>query len=314
MRLVTYEFEGKRRLGALLEQETKVLDLNLACAEDLKRKGEGTPVKVADALMPTEMVSFLERGDRGMALAQEIVDKGPDLAKGSEYGQLILERSAVKLCAPVLKPPKIICLGHNYTDFLEETGVPVPPNPRIFSKFHNAVCGPEDDIIRPKINQEFGYEAEMAFIVGKHARNVSEADAYDYVAGYTVFNDVSASDLTTIDKQVLRGKTFDTFAPFGPSLVTKDEVPDPHSLDIKCWVNDKLLQDSNTDQVYYQTPHLVAFLSTIFTLEPGDVVATGTPPGIGKFMKNPTWMWAGDVCTIEIENLGVLKNKVVDEA
>jgi len=312
LKLVTYESNGVKRLG-VMTQNNQVLDLNWAYTEQLASDGELTPQVVADALIPANMKSFLARGDKGIELAQKVQSFSEQ--KGQQFfsKKVFLERKEVKLCAPILDPGKIICLAHNYSNFLEENNLPIPPEPRIFSKYLNAICGPEDDIIKPKATNELGYEAEMAFVIGKPARNVKEEDAYEYIAGYTIFNDVSASDITTIDKQVLRGKTYDTFAPIGPYLVTKDEVPDPHKLDIKLWVNDKKLQDSNTDQVLYKTPKLVAFLSNVMTLEPGDIIATGTPPGIGKFASDPTYMWPGDVCKIEVEKLGVLENKIIDE-
>lgn len=311
MKLVTYEANGLERLGVMTGNE-QVLDLNWAYSEQLKAEGELTPQVVADALIPTEMRKFLARGDRGIELAQSVLTRSEEA--GHKYSKKVLfERPEVKLCAPIMDPQKIICLSHNYMDFLKETGLPTPPAPRIFSKYQNTICGPEDVIIKPKATDELGYEAELAFIIGKPARNVKAADAYDYIAGYTIFNDVSASDITTLDKQVVRGKTYDTFAPIGPYLVTKDEVPDPHNLEIKLWVNDKKLQDSNTREVLYKTPELVEFLSTIMTLEPGDIIATGTPPGIGKFSPDPTFMWPGDVCKVYVEKLGTLENRIVDE-
>lgn len=312
MKLVTYKANGTSRLGAMTP-DNQVLDLNWAYAEQLKAEGELTPQVVADALLPAHMKSLLARGDRGIELAKKVQSFSE--GKGQQFfnRQVFFKHKEVKLCAPIQDPGKIICLAHNYTNFLEENDLPIPPEPRIFSKYVNAICGPEDAIIKPKATNELGYEAEMAFVMGKSARNIKEEDAYEYIAGYTIFNDVSASDITTMDKQVLRGKTYDTFAPIGPYLVTKDEVPDPHNLDIKLWVNEKKLQDSNTDQVLYKTPKLVAFLSTVMTLEPGDIIATGTPPGIAKFDSNPTYMWPGDTCKIEVEKLGVLVNKIIDE-
>lgn len=311
MKLVTYQANGELRLGVMTGSE-QVLDLNWAYAEQLQAEGELTPQVVADALLPTEMRKFLARGDRGIVLAQNVLRQSEEA--GHKYSRKVLfERSEVKLCAPIMDPPKIICLSHNYIDFLKETGLPTPPEPRIFAKYQNTICGPEDAIIKPKATNELGYEAELAFIIGKPARKVKAENAYDYIAGYTIFNDVSASDITTSDKQVVRGKTYDTFAPIGPYLVTKDEVPEPHNLDIKLWVNDKKLQDSNTREVLYKTPELVEFLSGVMTLEPGDIIATGTPPGIGKFSPDPTFMWPGDICKVYVEKLGILENKIADE-
>ena len=312
MRLVTFETNGIARVGVMVNDK-KILDLNFAYMSMLREEGELAAKEIADAMLPSDMKGFLRRGDKGLEFAKSIITKVSEDTKGSDGGKIFYDLNDVKLCAPISNPDKIICLSHNYTDFIERTGVPVPPVPRIFSKFSNSICGPQDPIIKPNATNELGYEAELAFIIGKPARNVKAEDAYDYVAGYTILNDVSASDLTNIDKQVLRGKTFDTFAPIGPAIVTKDEVEDPHNLDIKCWVNDKIVQDENTKHVLYQTPELVEFLSGIFTLEPGDIVATGTPYGIAKYLPNPVYMKAGDTCTIEIEKLGILSNLIVDE-
>lgn len=306
MKLITFKKGCNSKVGVLLNED-KVLDLNLAYQMQLKGEGELDYKTVADALLPTDMVALLRRGDKGLELAAEVVS-----AAGLE-GDYVYNLDDVNLMSPILNPEKIICLSHNYTDFLEITKVPVPPVPRIFSKYNNAICGPYDDIIKPKASNELGYEAELAFVMGKPARNVKAEDAYEYIAGYTIFNDVSASDVTATDTQVLRGKTFDTFAPMGPFLITKDEVEDPHNLTIKCWVNDRIVQDENTGSIYYQIPHLVEFLSSMFPLQPGDVIATGTPYGIAKYLPNPVYMVDGDVCTIEIEKLGKQVNKIVDE-
>jgi len=307
LRLVTYQKDGNKRLGALVQE--RVVDLNLAFSEKLAREGEPTPKQVADALLPADMRSFLRRGDRSMELAREVLDDFQ-----INRSKAVYDREDVRILAPVTDPGKIICLSHNYRDFIEETGVPIPPEPRIFAKYQNAICGPEDAVIKPFATNELGYEAEVAFIVGKPARNVLEEAAYGYIAGYTIFNDISASDITTRDKQVVRGKTYDTFAPMGPALVTADEVPDPMDLEFKLCVNGRELQKSNTKMLLYGIPHLVAFLSTVFTLEPGDVVATGTPGGIAKYSKNPTYLMPGDVCKIECEILGILENRIIDES
>lgn len=308
MRLVTFEVGGVTGVGVMLNDE-KVLDLNKAYKNMLEDDGELDAQQVANVMMPSDMKSFLRRGVKGLELAKTVIECETYIDKEN----VIYRLEEIKLCAPISNPDKIICLSHNYTDFIEKTGVPVPPVPRIFSKYSNSICGPQDSIIKPNATNELGYEAELAFIVGKPARNVKAEDAYDYIAGYTILNDVSASDLTNIDKQVLRGKTFDTFCPIGPTIVTKDEIVDPHNLYIKCWVNDRIVQDENTKHVLYQTPELVEFLSGIFTLEPGDIVATGTPYGIAKYLPDPIYMQVGDTCTIEIEKLGVLSNPIIEE-
>ena len=226
---------------------------------------------------------------------------------------MVLPLKSVKLLAPVLKPAKIICVAHNYHDFLEELGMKPHPEPRIFAKFANAVAAYNDPIPRPAMTKALGYEAELAFVIGKPCKHVSEDDAYDYIAGYMGFNDVSASDLTQRDGQNLRGKSFDAFAPMGPFLLTRDDLSDPHDLSVELRVNGTVLQRSNTSQLVYNVPQLVSFCSQVFSLEPGDVVATGTPGGLAKDRVPTTYMNPGDIMETEIEHLGILKNPITEE-
>lgn len=316
MKLVMYQFgERDYRLGAMAREE-RIVDLNYACETHLALKGEQRAKELAQALVPPDSVEFLRGGDRSWEAARAALDAVQDFSLedlSSSGKRLIFQRSEVKLGAPVQNPMRIVCLSHNYHDFIRETGLPVPPEPRIFAKYKNALCGPDDPIIYPKMTRCLGYEAELAFVIGKRGRNVPVEKAYEYIAGYMICNDVSASDLTILDKQVVRGKTFDNFAPCGPYLASQDEIPDPGSLDVKLWVNDRLLQNSNTRELIYDVPTLVSFLSRIFTLEPGDIVATGTPGGLAKDRKPPTYMQVGDICTIEITGLGRLSNKIVAE-
>lgn len=314
MKIVMYKF-GERgyRLG-VLEGSDRIVDLNLSYEVFLEKEGELRAKELSEAVLPPDSVAFLRGGQRSMAAAEDALKavknfKENDLSPNGK--RIVFRRDEVSLGAPIQNPMRVICLAHNYKDLLEETGSPKPPEPRIFSKFNNALCGPEDPIIYPKMTKELGYEAELAVVIGKRARNVSEENIMEYIAGYMNFNDVSASDLTKKDKQVLRGKTFDSFAPCGPYLITRDEVPEPGNLDIKLWVNDKLRQNSNTSQLYFDIPTSLSFISHIFTLEPGDIIATGSPSGLAKDQNPPTFMNVGDTCTIEIEKLGTLQNKIV---
>ena len=222
--------------------------------------------------------------------------------------------SSVKLNAPVPHPGKILCIGLNYSDHAAETGQPLPAFPVVFAKYSNTVISPGESIVLPKVTDQVDYEAELGFVIGKRGRYISEADALDYVAGYLPINDVSARDYQNRTSQWTMGKTFDTFAPMGPALVTADEVPDPHHLSIRLTIGDEVLQDSNTDKLIFNVPQLVASLSEVMTLEPGDVVSTGTPPGVGFARKPPRFLKAGDVVSVIIEKLGTLTNPVVDES
>ncbi len=317
MKIVMYRYaERGYRLGAMTGEE-RIVDLNYAYENLLAGKKEPRFKALALAVVPPDSVAFLAGGMRSREEAAAALDHAKtsrcaDL--GASGKRFVFERKEVNLGAPVQNPLRIICLSHNYHDFLKETGLPKPAAPRIFSKYNNALCGPDDPIIYPRMTRSLGYEAELAFVIGKRGRHIPKAHAMEYIGGYMIFNDVSASDLTELDKQVLRGKTFDNFAPCGPCLLSVDELPDPGNLDVRLWVNDRELQSSNTRELVYDCPTLVSFLSEIFTLEPGDIVATGTPGGLAKFRTPTAFMQVGDVCTIEIEKLGRLSNRIAAEA
>lgn len=329
MRLVSFQVHDYTSIGLILhetgfgvyqEDEASIIDLYEGFAVLLHEEGKTRAKELSDAVVSRRMETFLEGGEDSLAAANRVLERfrgmhpEDDQNRGIDGRPIVYHRKEVHLLAPVRRPPRIICLSHNYHDFIEETGVAVPPEPRIFSKYFNAICGPEDPIIYPPMTQELGYEAELAFVVGKRGRYIPEDKAYDYIAGYTIFNDISASDLTARDKiSVVRGKTFDNFAPCGPWLVTKDEIEDCHALHIECRVNGKVLQESNTKHLIYDVPKLVSFLSEIFTLEPGDIVATGTPGGLAKHRNPKAFMQVGDVCEVEVEKLGVLRNAIVRE-
>lgn len=219
----------------------------------------------------------------------------------------------VKLLPPVPDPPKIICIGLNYRDHAAESGSPLPAEPVLFSKYTTALVGDGADIVLPPVSKEVDYEAELVLVVGKKGRQIPAASAMEHLAGYTIGHDVSARDwqLKKDGKQWLAGKTFDTFAPTGPALVTADEVPDPLSLGIRLRLNGRTMQDSSTSQMVFGVGALLAYLSQVFTLQPGDLIFTGTPPGVGFARKPPVFLKPGDVAEVEIEGLGILRNPVV---
>ncbi|KAM9311112.1 oxaloacetate tautomerase fahd2, mitochondrial-like [Gastrophryne carolinensis] len=287
MRLVQFQsstFAGQR-IGLELNGE-KIIDLN-----------------AFDPSLPCRMREFLEAGDMALQTAKRALDSG----------QNILDRSQLTLLAPVTNPDKVVCVGMNYVDHCLEQNVPVPKEPIIFSKFPSSIIGPYDSIVLPQESKEVDWEVELAFVIGKTGKNIKEEDAMNHVAGFTVSHDVSARDwqMKKNGKQWLLGKTFDTFCPLGPALVTKDSVSDPHSLGIRCRVNGNLFQDSNTNQMVFKTEALIAWVSKFVTLYPGDVFLTGTPPGVGVFRKPPVFLKAGDVVECEIDELGVIRNPVV---
>jgi 2-keto-4-pentenoate hydratase/2-oxohepta-3-ene-1,7-dioic acid hydratase in catechol pathway len=218
--------------------------------------------------------------------------------------------SEVTLHAPVPNAGKILCIGLNYADHAQEFHLDIPTHPVLFAKFTNTLTGHGQAILNDGTSKAVDYEAELAFVIGRRAKKVSEAEALDYVAGYVTANDVTARDIQHADTQWVHGKSLDTFCPLGPWLITKDEVPDPHNLAISCRVNGVTLQNSNTRQLIFKIPALVSYLSQGITLEPGDIVLTGTPSGIG-YARNPkVLLKAGDVVEVEIEKVGLLLNTV----
>ncbi|MCB9099270.1 MAG: fumarylacetoacetate hydrolase family protein [Anaerolineales bacterium] len=220
--------------------------------------------------------------------------------------------SDIEIMAPVPNPSKIVCVGLNYHDHCREQGVAVPERPLLFAKFPSTLIGPEKSItLNSDVSQQVDYEAELALVIGRTARNVPLEAAYDYIAGYTIANDVSARDVQFSDGQWVRGKSFDTFCPLGPYLVTTDEIADPHNLAIRCRLNGELMQDSNTGEMIFKIPELIAFITQSSTLNPGDVIITGTPHGVGVFREPKVFLKSGDVVEVEIEGLGILRNSVI---
>jgi 2-keto-4-pentenoate hydratase/2-oxohepta-3-ene-1,7-dioic acid hydratase in catechol pathway len=234
---------------------------------------------------------------------------GAELLRALEDGRVI-KRADVVLLAPVPRPGKLICIGLNYRDHAIESKMPIPERPVVFSKFSTSIIGPGEPVVVPPKSEQVDYEAELAVVIGRRAKNVSREQAYDYVLGYTIVNDVSARDFQFADGQWQRGKSCDTFAPMGQWIVTTDEIPDPHTLSIKLRLNGQTMQDSNTNQLIFGVPELIAFLSESITLEPGDVIATGTPPGVGFARKPPVFLKSGDVMEVEIEGIGTLTSPI----
>ena len=244
----------------------------------------------------------------GMDMLQVISAGATPVPVGESY-----ELSSVTLLAPIPRPPKFICVGLNYRDHALETNMAIPSVPTIFSKFSNVVIGPGEKIVLPRESVKPDYEAEFGVVIGPGGRRISAAKAMDHVFGYTILNDVSARDLQLATTQWLMGKTCDTFAPMGPAIVTKDEIADPHALNISIEVSGELLQNSNTRELIFKIPELIEFISSVVTLEPGDIISTGTPAGVGSARKPPRFLKDGDECVVRIAGLGELRNPVVAE-
>ncbi|KMK77993.1 fumarylacetoacetate hydrolase family protein [Alkalihalobacillus pseudalcaliphilus] len=217
----------------------------------------------------------------------------------------------IKFEAPFKEPGKIVCVGNNYMDHCIEQNVEPPKKPMIFSKWASCLIGDNDTITLPDESEQVDYEAELVVVIGKKGKNIAEEQVFDHIFGYSILNDVSARDVQFADVQWVRGKSFDTFAPFGPSIVSKDEIENPHDLDIKLLLNGETLQDSNTKHLIFDIPYIISYLSKSFTFEPGDIIATGTPHGVGVFRDPQVFLKKGDVCTIEIESVGRLKNQIL---
>ena len=224
-----------------------------------------------------------------------------------------LDPAVLTFAAPIPRPPKLICIGLNYRDHAAESKLAIPEVPTMFAKFSTAVIGPGQPIVLPRNSAKPDYEAEFAVVIGRRGRHVAEDRWRDHVFGYTILNDVSARDFQMATSQWMIGKTFDTFAPIGPAIVTADEIADPHKLRISLTLNGETMQDSNTSNLIFKVPQLIAYLSSVFTLEPGDIIATGTPAGVGFARKPPRWLRPGDEVRIQIEGLGELVNPVVAE-
>jgi 2-keto-4-pentenoate hydratase/2-oxohepta-3-ene-1,7-dioic acid hydratase in catechol pathway len=266
-------------------------------------EGRYVDLNAADPSLPSSLRALVALGPEGQLRARSALPRG-------KVGH---DPKQAKLLPPIPDPPKIVCLGLNYRDHAAESGMAPPPEPVLFSKYATALIGPGDEIVLPEVSQEVDYEAELVVVIGLGGKHITRESAFEHVAGYTAGHDVSARDwqLNKPGKQWMAGKTFDTFAPLGPELVTGDEITDPHNLGIRLRLNGETMQDSKTSQLIFRVDEVISYLSQIFTLEPGDLIFTGTPPGVGMARKPPVWLKPGDVVEVEIDQIGVLRNPVV---
>ena len=283
MRLARFLHDGRERGGVVVGDE--LVDLTVAAPD-----------------LPDDPVALLAAGPDALAAAQVAVD-GAD--------RLSLDQ--VTLRNPVPRPHNFLAIGLNYADHIAESGMPTPEHPVFFNKEVSCVTGPFDPIHLPRASTMVDYEGELGFIIGRRCRHVPADRAREVIAGYFVVDDVTARDWQFRTPQWNLGKSFDTHGPLGPWIVTADEVGDPHDLELKTWVNGELRQSSNTKNLVFDCFSQVATLSTVCTLEPGDLVASGTPDGVGMAMSPPAFLAAGDVVTIEIEGIGTIANPVIDE-
>ncbi len=250
-------------------------------------------------------------------IVKEMIDLLPDLEKNKklleDYDGKRLPLKEVTLCQPVLRPPKILAIGLNYKDHIEETGFDTPDFPMFFNKQATSSNGPYSPIHLPRVSDKLDYEGEMGFIIGKRCRHVPKERAHEVIAGFVVCNDVSVRDWQMRAQTFTLGKSFDTHSPFGPWIVTADEIADPHNLAIKTWVNGEIRQDSNTKHLVFDCYDQIETLTAAFTLEPGDLIVTGTPSGVGIGFDPKIYLGEGDVVRVEVENLGFIENRVISE-
>jgi 2-keto-4-pentenoate hydratase/2-oxohepta-3-ene-1,7-dioic acid hydratase in catechol pathway len=315
MKLVTYELGEQYRVGVI--QGDCIVDVNAALV--LFERGDVPNQTLTTAARTLRhrpvifhMIDLFAQGEEYLqALGVITAQLATETTNKDDLRGLFTPLAAARLLAPIPRPPKIVCVGLNYADHAREQGIEPPKEPLFFLKSCNTICGPGDPIRLPANSTQVDYEAEFAVVMGKGGSRIPVDKAYEHVAGYMILNDVSARDMQFGDKQWFRGKSCDTFAPCGPWVVTKDEVPDPHNLSITLTLNRKTMQDSSTSNLIFSVPRLISYLSQSLTWEPGDLISTGTPPGVGVFRKPPLFLKPGDTVSITVERLGTLTNPVV---
>ncbi|MGH7287945.1 MAG: fumarylacetoacetate hydrolase family protein [Myxococcota bacterium] len=283
MKLCTFHHDGTTRVGVV---DDGVVDLAAAAPE-----------------LPREMTALLGAGEAALLGA----------ANAAKRARARIPLEAVQLASPILRPPKLLAVGLNYADHVAEAGLETPKLPTVFNKQSTCVTGPRDAVHMPRVSSALDYEGELGFVIGRRCRHVPKGRAHEVIAGYLVVNDVTVRDWQLRIPTWTMGKSFDSHGPLGPWLTTSDEAGDPHGLRLRTWVNGELRQDSSTKQLIFDCFALVEHLSTAFTLEPGDVIATGTPGGVGIAMKPPKLLKVGDVVRVEIDGLGMLENTVIPE-
>jgi 2-keto-4-pentenoate hydratase/2-oxohepta-3-ene-1,7-dioic acid hydratase in catechol pathway len=291
MKIIRYRYKNKECYGVLSQQTVLCLP---ALAKRFKKQ------------LPRRLEDFVASGEDSLKTAEDLFKK----ASKDDVESVSASIGAASLLAPIAFPPKIICLGLNYVDHAAETNAKVRDEPVIFIKPHTTIIGPNEKIIKPHFVKRLDYEGELAIVMGKKAKNIPISEAEKYVFGYTILNDVSARDFQFKDKQWTRGKSFDTFAPTGPCITTTNQLRNTDNLAIHTWVNGELRQNSSTKKMALSISEIVHHLSRVMTLQPCDIIATGTPAGVGFKMKPPNYLRHGDVVRIEIEGIGVLENTV----
>ena len=307
MKLVRFTVNGQpTRLGNLVSDQ--VWDLGATYEQLLAGRGVTRAAELASALFHGSTRDFLQAG----AVAEAALAQMDEAVKAGKLNRVSHRLGSVRLLAPIDDPDKLICIGLNYKDHAEEAKLPIPKEPPLFAKWANAILDPGEPILRPRGCTQLDYEVELGVVIGKSCRYVRPEQALDYVFGYTIIHDVSARDFQFVTSQWMAGKIADTFAPIGPYIADRSEIPDPHVLEISTWVNGNRLQHGNTKNLIFDVRALVSYLSNLITLSPGDTIATGTPAGVGFVRKPPVSLQPGDTVRMEITGLGVLENPIKD--
>jgi len=319
MKLVNFELEGEQCLGVV--QGDMVVNLPVAFDLVVERvvtfkagstRSKARHIVLRSGPMPQDMIQLVQRDETWLMALDEMLSGLVDyFHRGRQLTRLFIPVEQARLRAPIPRPGKIICVGRNYAEHARERGAELPAQPIFFLKSNNTICGPGEAIVLPPNSSQVDYEAEFAVVIGKGGKRIPEEKAYEHIAGYTILNDVSARDMQAQDKQWFRGKSCDTFAPTGPWIVTREEIPDPHNLRISLTLNGETMQDSHTGHMIFKVPYLVSYLSQSLTLEPGDLISTGTPEGVGAHRTPPVFLKPGDTVSITVENIGTLTNPVV---
>jgi len=296
LRLVSFVYQGYESYGVVMNEE--IIDLP----------------KVSHAVrlpIPSCIEALVPLGSDAEVLVKKTVDELSD----SQREKVTLQKSDVLLRPPFIAPSKIVCLGLNYRDHAQESGAVVPDEPVMFMKPRTAIIGPEEPIVKPGFVKKLDYEVELAIVIGRRGKNIPLSDAKSHIFGYTIFNDISARDIQFKDGQWTRGKSFDTFAPLGPCITTGRQIGDPNNLRMQTRVNGQVRQSSSTRLMIFNVPEIIYHISRVMTLEPCDIIATGTPAGVAAFMKpKPKFLQPGDIVEVEIEKIGVLRNRVQEGA
>jgi len=312
MKLASYVLGGELRLGAV--DGDAVVDLNRAYAAKLREEGRAAAQVAADAAIPVDATTFLALGEPAIAAAGEALAYGQQLDPSAAAAQLLRSPlAAVKLLPPVPRPPKIICVARNYAEHAKEAGLQISEIPIVFARFSETLVAQGDPVVRPKVSEQFDWEGELAIVIGRGGRHITREDAMDHIAGYSIFNDVTVRDFQFRVTQYTSGKNFSASGPFGPYLVLKDEVADPHALDIRTEINGEVKQTGNTSDMIYDLPTIIEHISEWIALEPGDVIPTGTPAGVGFKRNPPEFLKPGDTVSVSVQGLGTLTNPVIAE-